>query len=675
MNQEPLRARPSDSAWSLGREGGSGAVWVLALIVAVGAFVPFWPALSNDFVNWDDDLYLTGHTQWRGLSWGHIRWMFTTTHGGPYQPLSWLSWAVDHAIWGMNPRGFHLTSMVLHAANAAVFFLIALALLERAAARTARSAVCAGAVIAALLFAAHPLRVESVAWATERRDVLSGLFYLLSVLAYLRWWSRAADQAAGRCRGWPGGAFVLFVLALFAKGMSVTLPVVLLVLDAYPLRRIRFATEPDTPWFTGDTRRAILEKVPFLVASLVIGAVAVWGVRTMGPFARTDLLLTQRLMTSCYAACFYISKSVWPVGLSPLYEFPLRMSLGEARFWGSVLVFAATCVLVYRWRRRLPGVAAAWVCYLVVLAPVSGLLQAGPQIAADRYTYLATLSLALLIGGAFAGMWAWAKVGRKQTALSAIAAAVTVCLAVLTWRQTLAWRDSMTLWQHAYRVNPDSWNAKRNLGIALAQEKRLDEAIALYRQAVEANPGDAKGHYNLGNALAQQGNGDAALKHYEQAVELDPGYADARLKLGVALGGRGRAAEALEHFEAAVQARPGWVEARVNLGTCLLQLGRTAEAIERYQEALRVRPASVLARVNLGHALHVNGKLREAEQAFREALRLNPASAEGHWGLARVLAEQGRTAEAAVEGHQALRLDPQRRDIRRWLEGLPPREE
>jgi len=366
---------------------GSKQRWaglVVPLLIAAAAFVCFWPALSNDFVDWDDELYLTGHENYRGLGWEQIRWMFSTTHGGPYQPFSWLTWAIDYSIWGMDPRGYHLTSMILHSANAAVFYLVAAMVLRLALVPSSPRetfAVRAGAAAAALLFAVHPLRVESVAWATERRDVLSGLFCLLSVLAYLRWHGRGdpGDPPSGSgavCRllfprrGRRGSlAFIFFVCALLSKGMSVTLPVVLLILDWYPLRR-------------GSMRRAVLEKVPFLAASLIVGVVAVYGVQSAGALSYlTELSPIKRIVVACYSVCFYPLKTLYPIKLSPFNEFPVNLDI-------CVLAVSAqrrgvsppaVWMLCRNWRRR-PGVAAAWVSYLVILGPVAGLLHAGPQL-------------------------------------------------------------------------------------------------------------------------------------------------------------------------------------------------------------------------------------------------------------------------------------------------------
>ncbi|UCG33839.1 MAG: hypothetical protein JSU68_04220, partial [Phycisphaerales bacterium] len=303
--------------------------WLPAVVIALVSVAVFWPSLQGEFLNWDDELYLTGHDNYRGLDWQHIRWMFTTTHGGPYQPLGWLSWALDYRLWGLNAKGFKLSNLLLHAMTAGLLYLLALRLLRPGLTLEASRpspALQLGACAAALLFALHPLRAESVAWATERRDVLSGLFYVLSVLLYVRWCQRRVVPSTGRASGWPAGAFVAFLCALLSKGMSVSLPFVLLILDVYPLRRVRVSFAPDSPLIAGRLSRVIVEKIPFLLCSAAIAVLAVHGVREVGALnPLQDISVVERVVLSTYSSWFYLLKTIWPAHLSPLYEYPVKL--------------------------------------------------------------------------------------------------------------------------------------------------------------------------------------------------------------------------------------------------------------------------------------------------------------------------------------------------------------
>src|SRR5713226_9608110 len=372
--------------------------WLVPVLIALVTFAAFLPTLQNQFVNWDDDTNFLGNPHYRGLGWTHLRWMWTT-HMGHYIPLTWMTLGLDYLLWGMNPVGYHLTSLLLHAANAVVFFFVVHRILTLAlpspSERGHALAVAAG--FAALVFAIHPLRVESVAWATERRDVLSGLFYLLTILMYLR-----ACEREERGRRWHWLAVATFVCALLSKSMVVNLPVVLLILDVYPLRRLGGALG----WWSAAARRVYVEKIPFVLLAAAASAIAVMAQLSVHVAASLDHLSTlARLAISAYGVSFYLWKMVVPLNLSPLYELPPTVNPWAAPFILSYGLVLAITAIVLAFRRRVPGLPAAWVAYIVVLVPVLGLFQSGPQIAADRYTYLAGLGWALLAGAGLLSAW------------------------------------------------------------------------------------------------------------------------------------------------------------------------------------------------------------------------------------------------------------------------------
>lgn len=550
------------------RQGG----WLLPVLIAVATFAAFLPTLGNGFVgSWDDNQNLVGNPAYRGLGWSQLRWMLTTFHAGHYIPLTWLTLGLDYELWGMNPRGYHLTNLLLHMANTVVFYLIALRLL--AAARFVGADGGAGklaSAVAALVFAVHPLRVESVAWATERRDVLCGLFYLLAVLVYLR---ACEAPVAGLWRSrWYWAALGLAALALLSKSMAMSLPLVLLALDVYPLRRLGGGWQG---WLGPAARRVWAEKVPFVVLSEAAGVTALAAlehVKGLKSIAR--LGFGDRVAISIYGLAFYLWKMAAPVKLSPLYELPERIDRLSRPYVGAAVVVATVSAAALLFRRRCPGLGVAWVTYVAILLPVLGIVQNGWQIAADRYTYLAGLGWAVLAGASI-GVWAAAGrsrlvPGRRAAALTAAAAVVVVALGTLTWRQTRVWHDEKSLWTHAVDTYPSA-TAHYNLGVVLLRQGEVAEAISEYRRALAIEPDFAEARNNLGVALAGQGQVDEAIERFREALKINPDLPEAHMGLGLALMREGRQSEAVEHFRRVLSIRPGFHEAQRNLDRALAE--------------------------------------------------------------------------------------------------------
>src|SRR5213596_1947884 len=477
-------------------------------------FIAFLPTLRNQFVDWDDFKNFLDNPYYRGLAWTQLRWMWTT-HLGHYIPLTWMTFGLDYLLWGMNPLGYHLTNLLLHSANGVVFFFVVCRILARAlpglSERGHALAVSAG--VASLVFAIHPLRVESVAGATERRDMLSGLFYLLTILMYLR-----AREREERGRGWYWLSVAVFVLALLSKSMVVNLPVVLLILDVYPLRRLGGFVG----WWSGPARRVYVEKIPFVFLAAAASAVALMAqlsVHTVTSLAQ--LSVPGRLAVSAYGLSFYLWKTVAPVNLSPLYELPPTVNPWAPPFLLSYGLVLAITAIVLALRRHVPGLPAAWLAYVVILLPVLGIFQSGPQIAADRYTYLAGLGWAILAGAGLLSCWRSSRRSKTGTPatwlLTGIALCVVVGLGVLTWSQAKVWRDSERLWAHTLAIDPDSPLAQNNFGYELYRQGKLAEAIEHYRQALQIKPDYALTHTNLGLALIRQGKLAEAFEHLQQA--------------------------------------------------------------------------------------------------------------------------------------------------------------
>jgi tetratricopeptide (TPR) repeat protein len=730
--------------------------WLLALLLGVVTTLVFSPTLGNDF-NYDDVVNIEANLNYRGLGVVNLKWMFTTFEAGHYQPLAWVTLGLDYVLWGMRPFGYHLTNLLLHIANVLLVYLIALRIIDLSAhdaGMDSRETGCekgfshqrekgfshqrgfahprvfshqrldggmqVGAALAALLFGLHPLRVESVAWVTERRDVLSSSFLLASVFAYLT--AHRPGAQPHRLR-WISIAFVSFVLSLFSRAMGVTLPLILLLLDRYPLRRWGVAARESR---LGGFRAALVEKVPFVIVALAAAFVAPLAQRFVGaaiPVAQHSIVA--RIAQACYGLAFYMWKTVAPVGLIPIYELHLPLNPLALRFILSGVLVVAAAVALLLLRRRYPAVSLAAACYAILLLPVLGFVQSGQQEVADRYSYLPSIGWTILAGGALAWLWR-SRPGALRAAALLAPALVIGGLSVLSWRQCLVWRTPESLWTHTVRwdancatgqynlgtvlarrgdaggalpylrravsINAGYVDAFYNLGNALTELKRPAEAVEAYRATIRLKPSYPQAHFHLANALAAIGESDAAVQHYRLAVQHRPDYFEARYSLALQLGDHGRPAEALpEYREAlrlkpddpdlhydfgralalsgdaeaamaeyreALRLRPNFPAAHINLGVALMALGRRDEAVQEYQKALELKPDFAEAHYNLANMWNAQGKSEDAMRAYREALRINPAYVEAHINLGNALGRSGRTSEAIQEYEEALRLNP-----------------
>src|SRR3989454_7826831 len=594
--QLPPRERGEPVPSALPQRRGS---WLIPVLIALVTFAAFLPTLQNQFVTWDDATNFLENAHYRGLGWTHIRWMWTT-HLGHYIPLTWMTLGLDYLLWGMNPFGYHLTSLLLHAANAVVFFFVVRRILTRAlpspSERGHALAVAAG--FAALVFAIHPLRVESVAWVTERRDVLSGLFYLSAILMYLR-----ACERGARGRGWYWAAVGLFAGALLSKSMVVNLPFVLLILDVYPLRRLGGFVG----WWSEPARRIYIEKIPFVLLAAAASAIAVMAQSSVHAAASlAQLSVPGRLAVAAYGLGFYPRKMVVPVNLSPLYELPRTVDPMAPPFILSYALVLAITAIVLALRRQVPGLPAAWVAYVVVLLPVLGIVQSGPQIAADRYTYLAGLGWAILAGAGLLSCWRTSRTSKTGTPTTLPIASVATCLVVglgaLTWNQAQVWHDSEKLWTHALAMDPRSSIAENNLGVVRADQSKRAEAIEHYQRALQMRPDYADAHINLGDTLFLQGKLAEAGDHYRQALAIKRDHARAHNNWGIVLARQGKLAEAGDHFHAALPNSPDNADAHTNLGHALFQQGKLAEASDHFRQALRLKPDHAAAQSGLVQA-------------------------------------------------------------------------
>jgi tetratricopeptide (TPR) repeat protein len=562
--------------------------WTAPLLVALITVVVFLPTLHNEFLDWDDPVNLVNNADYRGLGWSNLCWMLTTKHMGHWIPLTWITFGADYLIWGMNPFGYHLTNLLLHAGGAVVFYFVALRLLRAGMAGPGEIALRAGAAIAALFFAIHPLRVESVAWVTERRDVLSGLWFLFTILTYLK----AAALTGARRKWWLAGSVGCYGLAVGSKAIVMTLPLILVLLDIYPLGRLGGTWRQ---WAGPRARWIWAEKIPYVLLALAAGTLATYALRSIAePLgART---LASRVAVACYGLGFYVWKSVLPFSIAPLYEIPPAVDPLARPIVASALAVAGLTAILLLLRRRWPAGLAAWVAYAILLVPVSGIVQSGSQIVAARYSYLPGLALALLVGAGSGLLVHTAAGGGSRRAWARLAAALLVVslagLGALTWKQARVWHDPETFWSYAVAVEPSA----------------------------------SIPHNNLGGVFMRQGRYGEAQGQIRTALQLSPEYVDAQRNLVTILGAVGRPDEA--------------AQARAKLGALLLKRGNLDEAISLFQQLVSARPEDARAHNNLGAALFFKGRLDAAVEHFRDALQVDPNFGEARRNLDKVLVLQ-----------------------------------
>ena len=600
--------------------------WI-CLLLLLATFAVYAPVRSFDFVNFDDPEYVRDNPQVRaGITVEGVKWALTTGESANWFPVTRLSHMADVQMFGVRSGPHHLVSVLIHALAALCLF----AFLLRATNARWLSA------LTALIFAVHPLHVESVAWVAERKDVICACFWFLALWAYVRY-AEHPDRSRYLMVLLP------FCLGLMAKPMIVTLPVVLLLLDIWPLRR----------------RGGVWEKVPFFALSIA-SALATYLVQQSSGAVRDFAAVPFgiRLENALVSYAVYFIKTVWPAGLAAFYPYPAHIPA-----WQPALAAAAVAgfsMLAWRTRKAFPYLLVGWVWYLVTLAPVIGLVQVGGQSRADRYMYVPLVGLALgLIWGA--AEWFRARIPIRMSA--AIAALVVLSLAVAARAQVEYWKNSESLFEHALAVTGDNYVAQYDLGAALAEiPDRSADAIAHYRAALRLQPDSAKGHTDLANILAASGQLPEAVSEYQTALRLEPGYASAHNNFGNALSRiPGRLPEAVAEYQAALRNDPENATVHNNLGTALAQLpGRQLDAIREFRVALAVQPDYAEAHANLANVLaSFPDRLPEAVGEYEAALRRRADSAELHNYLALALSRmEGRRADAIAEYEKALRLQP-----------------
>jgi tetratricopeptide (TPR) repeat protein len=583
---------------------GLRAYATLLVLVALTLFV-YAPVVDHQFLSWDDPQYITDNPHvLGGLTWPGVRWAFTAYYASNWHPLTWLSHMADVEWYGVMAGPAHLTNVVMHVATTAVLFLVLL--------QTTRA--WAPSAFVAAMFAVHPLHVESVAWIAERKDVLSTLLWAFTVWAYAIY---------TRKPGWTRGLAVcgVFVLALLAKPMVVTLPFVLLLLDIWPLGRLRL-DDRRIGWreHRVTAGKLVREKVPLFVLAAASSGVTFYAQRQGGAVAEFEALPFGTRMANAVVTYFvYLQKMFWPARLAPFYPYgqtPAPLLIGSA-----LGLLAVSLISLYAARQR-PYLLVGWLLYLGTLVPVIGIIQVGSQARADRYTYVP------LIGAFIACAWLLHEVAVRHpqwrpALVGAGLLAVAAC-AVEARAQTLYWRDNLALWQHAVETTATNEVAETGLGLALADAGRHEEAIAHFIEALRINPAYAFAHNDLGAELRRQRQTDEAIRHLSEALRLRPDFPEAANNLGNALADAGRLDEAMARYSDALRLKPEYAEAHQGRGAVLTRLGKWDEAVAEFSEAARLMPDSADAATNLAVALASAGRFEAAAQQASLALRLNP---------------------------------------------------
>jgi len=608
--------------------------WVAGVLLILATLIVYLPVKDHQFVHLDDDLYHNPHTQ-EGLTWANIAWALTALEAGFWHPLTWWSHMLDYELFGLSPGGHHLMSLLLHTLNVLLLF----GLLHRWTGALWRS------FLVAALFALHPLNVESVAWVAERKNVLSTLFWFLTLGAYVHY----VRKPHWRRYLW---VVVLFVLGLMAKPMLVTLPCVLLLLDYWPLGRLG----PSWSEFRQKVSKLLLEKAPLFALSVTSGILAIHAENKLGALPSLQQIpLDARLGNALTSFVAYLGKMVWPTDLAVFYPHP-EVSLPVGQVILAILVIGTLTLLVLRGAASYPYLLVGWLWYLGTLLPVSGLIQVGHHSMADRYMYVPLIGVFILMVW---GCTQWVE-GSQVKKGWGIGACVFLLLglSINTRLQLAHWQNSVSLFEHAIQSTADNYLAHNNLGTVFLEAGEIDKGMEQLAIALEIKPESPEVLYNLGFALKQKGHLDGAARYFSEALALNRDLAGAHNNLGLIRMAQGDGEKAIQHFSKALEMDPQLFEALNNLGTLLLGNGQPEKAISYFTRSLLLKPNQARAHNNLGAALDLQGHSEEAMTHYHRALELAPYSYLTHNNLGKMFMEKGDLEKAARHFSKVIEIEP-----------------
>jgi tetratricopeptide (TPR) repeat protein len=597
----------------MGKKNKKRHISLIYLALAAATFAAFEPVLHNDFVGYDDPYYVTeNHRVNVGITRKSIAYAFTTPHGAIWNPVTTLSHILDCHLFGLNPSWHHLTSLLFHIASTLLLFSV----LKRMTGSVWPSAFVAAA------FALHPLRIESVAWVSSRKDVLSVFFWILTMWAYVRY----AEHPSIRSY-LP--VFLFLWLGLLAKPMLLTLPFVLLLLDYWPLGRFQ-------PPIKKTTSRLIAEKVPLFILVAAVGLIAYLVPQTEGALKLTQTLpLSVRLSNALVAYIAYIGKIFYPVDLAVLYPHP-RDTLPMWQPITSLLLLVLISVAVFYKTLKRRYLTMGWLWYLGTLVPVIGLVQLGHQAIADRYTYLPSVGIFIIVAWGAAELLAKSRLAKAVPAIAA--AAIFIALSICTRVQARYWQNSLTLYERAVTVTKNNYIMHYNYANALLRAGRSHEALTHFKQAMQINPQYLDARNGVGRVLVEQGKTDEAIAHFEEILRLEPGYYKAHYNMAMAMIKQGHYGNAVEHFHKALRVKRNWPEANYNMGRALYLQGNPDAAAGQFVQALRSKPDYLPARIKLARTLAEMGETTYAVNHFHKALELQSDNIEVLSHLAWLLA-------------------------------------
>ena len=624
----------------------------LCLIVAI--IITYAQVSNFDFVGYDDQEYITenSHVQ-EGLNLKSINWAFTSFHSANWHPVTWLSHMLDCELYGLNPMGHHWTNVQFHIANTLLLFFIFLKM----------TGVLWRSAFVAALFALHPLHVESVAWVSERKDVLSTFLGFLMIIAYCRYVKEP-------CLKKYLLVIMLFGLGLMAKPMLVTFPFVLLLLDYWPLNRVHFENDlmrQSNGITCFDFRkflRLIIEKIPFFILAIISCILTFLAQQSSGAVQALGVLsIKTRTANALVSYVTYVLKAIWPINLAVFYPHP-GDALSEWTIIGAALVIAAAILLSIRTFKKYPYIAVGLFWYLGTLVPVIGMVQVGEQAMADRYTYIPLIGLFILIAWGVPDLlkkWRYRKI---FLGLSAVV--IILVLTVITLSQASHWKNGIALFENAVKVTENNYKAQNNLGTALGSVD-LDRAIYHYKESLKIKPNYVRALYNLGTALSEKGNYDEAVLCFTKALEINPKHTDARMNMANVLFKQDKSDKAVFHYNEIIKTDSENADVHYNLAYVLSYQGKLDDAILHYKQALRINPEYLKAHYNLGNILLKQGKTEEAFTHFTEAIKINPDYVQAYNKIGEILFKQGKIDGAKVFFSQAIEIDPNYKDARKNL--------
>jgi Flp pilus assembly protein TadD len=636
--------------------GYNTKVWTVAFLIALLTIFVYLPALQNNFVNWDDDGYVYKNHHIQSIDFELFKWMFTTFRTSNWHPLTWLSHAIDYAIWGLNPMGYHLTSIIFHGLNTFLVVLLIIRLINYDRDKASitvenknfsnNTPLIAGAVTG-LLFGIHPIHVESVVWISERKDVLYAFFYLLSILSYLKYTSSPLKKQKilnyNLC-------LLLFILSLMSKPMAVTLPVVLIILDFYPLGRLHLKSA-----FTSQ-RKVVTEKLPFLILSLASSVITIIAQQVGGSVVPLwTHPFEDRLWIAIKALCFYLFKIVWPTDLVPLYPFPIHLSLNFEYIGSLFLIIIISIFYIWLWHMRQRFWLAIWAYYIITLFPVLGLIQVGGHAAADRYMYLPSIGPFLLFGIGIS--WVWEKIYIRDTnsiikkMFIFTPLIILLCfLSILTVRQEAIWKDSISLWDAELSQFPKLHVIYNNRAEAYMETGNYQKAIKDYEKSISINPRDAAPYNRLGVIYEKLGNYLQAIENYSKSLDLTP-------KLGQVNHNRNVIYQKiLEIFEKNIRQNPRNAVLYIDRGTVHAMMKNYQKALEDYATAIKLNPQIPAIYYNRGLIFTNLDKYQQALVDFATVIKLNPRDAEAYYNRGFTYEKLGDHQQAIKDFQTAARL-------------------